>query len=112
MSAEANPDLLRSYVERIERLEGEIAELNADKSDVYKEAKGNGFDVKIIRKCVAIRKQDPAALTEEEALVELYMAAIEGRRPHVHVHEAPAREEAPHDPVTGEIHDLNAKRAA
>lgn len=67
---------LKSFVERIERLEEEIKELNADKSEVYKEAKGNGFDVKIIRKVVAIRRQETAERVEQEALIDLYLSAI------------------------------------
>ena len=46
--------------------------------EVYSEAKGEGFDVKILRKVVRIRKQDKAKMSEEEALIELYMSAIEG----------------------------------
>lgn len=49
---------LRAFVERIERIEAEIKEMNADKSEIYKEARGVGFDVKAIRKCVAKRKLD------------------------------------------------------
>ena len=80
---------LRALVERIERLEGEIADLNSDKSEIYKEAKFAGFDVKILRKCVALRRKDPDARSEEETLIDLYMREIEA--PHVHVH---AREAA------------------
>lgn len=69
---------LRALVERIERVEEEIAELNADKSDIYKEAKSNGFDAKIIRKVVAARRKDPSERREEDALFDMYMAAIEG----------------------------------
>ena len=68
---------LRALVERIERLEAEIAELNSDKSDIYKEAKSNGFDAKIIRKVVAARRKDPSDRQEEEALFDAYMAALE-----------------------------------
>lgn len=68
---------LRALVERIERLEEEIAELNSDKSEIYKEAKSNGFDAKIIRKVVAARREDPAARQEEDALFDMYMAALE-----------------------------------
>lgn len=72
---------LLSLVERIERLQDEIDDRNADKSEVYKEAKGNGFDVKVLRKVVAIRRQDHAERMEQEAILELYMAALGS---HVH----------------------------
>jgi uncharacterized protein (UPF0335 family) len=69
---------LRSIVERVERLETDIAEMNADKSDVFKEAKSNGFDVKILKRVIAARRKDPAKLAEEEQLFELYMAQVGG----------------------------------
>jgi uncharacterized protein (UPF0335 family) len=69
-------DQLKSVVERIERLEEEKAALSADIKEVYAEAKGNGFDVKILRKVVRIRKQDRAKRMEEEAILDLYLAAM------------------------------------
>jgi uncharacterized protein (UPF0335 family) len=75
---------LRSFVERIERVEAEIKELNGDKSEIYKEAKGNGFDVKAIRAIVAERRADPAKAAELEAILDLYRSALAG----VRVHEA------------------------
>jgi uncharacterized protein (UPF0335 family) len=67
---------LKSILERIERLEEDKAGVMADLKEVYAEAKGNGFDTKIIRKVVRLRKQDRAKRQEEEALVDLYMSAI------------------------------------
>ena len=67
---------LRSLIERIERLEEEKAALTSDIREVYSEAKGNGFDTKILRKIVAIRKQDANERAEQEAILELYMAAL------------------------------------
>lgn len=67
---------LQSVVERIERMEEEIKARNADKADIYQEAKGNGYDVKIIKKIVAIRRKDPAAVDEEETLLDLYKNAL------------------------------------
>jgi uncharacterized protein (UPF0335 family) len=67
---------LKSILERIERLEEDKAAVMADLKEVYAEAKGNGFDTKIIRKVVRIRKQDRAKRQEEEALVDLYLSAI------------------------------------
>ena len=69
---------LKAIIERIERLEEDKAAVMADLKEVFAEAKGNGFDVKIIRKVVRIRKQDTAKRQEEEALVDLYMSAIGG----------------------------------
>jgi uncharacterized protein (UPF0335 family) len=69
-------DQLQAFIERVERLEEEIAVLNNDKKEVYVEARGNGFDVKVIRKIVAIRKMDHNERMEQEALLELYLSAI------------------------------------
>jgi uncharacterized protein (UPF0335 family) len=72
-------DQLRSIVERIEALDDQIRDMNADKSDLYKEAKGNGYDVGAIRKVIARRRKGEAVVAEEEAIIELYMSAIEGK---------------------------------
>ena len=69
---------LKSVIERIERLEEDKAAVANDLKEVYAEAKGNGFDTKIIRKVIRIRKQDKAKLQEEDALVDLYLSAIGG----------------------------------
>jgi len=69
---------LRTVIERIERLEEDKAGVMADLKEVYAEAKGNGFDTKILRKVVRLRKQDQAKRLEEEALVDLYMSAVGG----------------------------------
>ena len=67
---------LKSIIERIERLEQEKAEVAEQIKEVFAEAKGNGFDVKVLRKVVRIRKQDRAKRQEEEALLDLYLSAI------------------------------------
>jgi uncharacterized protein (UPF0335 family) len=69
-------DQLRAFIERIERMEEEKAAIAADIKEIYAEAKGNGFDTKILRKIVAIRKQDANERMEQEAILELYMAAL------------------------------------
>jgi uncharacterized protein (UPF0335 family) len=69
---------LKSLVERIERLEEDRAAVAGDLKEVYAEAKGEGFDTKIIRKVVRLRKADAAKRSEEEALIELYITAIGG----------------------------------
>ena len=73
---EVNAGHLRSFIERIERLEEEKKALAEDIKDVYGEAKGNGFDVKILRKIVSIRKQDREKRMEEETILDLYLAAL------------------------------------
>lgn len=67
---------LKSIIERIERLEQEKAEIAEQTKEVFAEAKGNGFDVKVLRKVVKIRKQDRAKRLEEEAITDLYLSAI------------------------------------
>ena len=67
---------LRSLIERIERLEEEKAALAADIREVYSEAKGDGFDTKIMRQVVRIRRLDRADRQEMEALLETYLAAL------------------------------------
>jgi uncharacterized protein (UPF0335 family) len=69
-------DQLRSIVERIERLEEEKKALAEDIKEVYAEAKGNGFDTKILRKIIGLRKRDRAELDEEETILELYLRAL------------------------------------
>jgi uncharacterized protein (UPF0335 family) len=69
-------DRLRSFVDRIERLEEEKAGLADDIKDVYHEAKGEGFDVKVLRKVISLRKKDPQERAEEEELLELYLSAL------------------------------------
>lgn len=69
-------DQLRAFVERIERMEEEKKAISDDIKEIYAEAKGNGFDTKVLRQIVRIRKQDHAERMEQEALLELYMAAL------------------------------------
>ena len=69
-------DQLKSIIGRVEKLEEEKTGIAADIRDVFAEAKGNGFDVKILRKVVRIRKQDRAKRMEEEAILDLYLAAM------------------------------------
>jgi uncharacterized protein (UPF0335 family) len=69
-------DQIRAFIERIERLEEEKQGIAGDIKEVYAEAKGNGFDTKVLRQIVRIRKQDHAERMEQEALLELYMSAL------------------------------------
>lgn len=69
-------DQLRAFIERIERLEEEKKAIADDIKDVYAEAKGNGYDVKVIRQVVRLRKQDSNERQEMEALLDLYLHAL------------------------------------
>ncbi len=72
---------LRSIVERIERIEEEIRSLNDDKKDVYAEAKGEGFDVKILREVVKLRREDPQERDVHDSLLDTYLHAIQTASP-------------------------------
>jgi len=67
---------LRSLVERIERLEEEKKTIAGDIKEVYAEAKANGFDTKILRKVISLRKKEANERQEEEAMLDLYMQAL------------------------------------
>ncbi len=67
---------LRAFVERIERLEEDKKAIADDIKEVYGEAKGTGFDTKVIRQVVRLRKQEQAEREEQEALLDLYMHAL------------------------------------
>lgn len=69
-------DQLRAFIERIERMEEEKDAITEDIKEIYAEAKGNGFDTKILRKIVTIRRMDEHERLEQEALLELYMSAL------------------------------------
>jgi uncharacterized protein (UPF0335 family) len=81
---DASPDILnataqgrlRTIIERIERLEEDKAAIMADQKEVFAEAKGEGYDVKILRKVIRIRKQDKAKRQEEDAILDLYLSAL------------------------------------
>jgi len=68
---------LRSFVERIEKLEAEKSELGADIREVYAEAKGNGFDTKIMRQVIRLRKMEEPDRREQDELLDLYRRALE-----------------------------------
>jgi uncharacterized protein (UPF0335 family) len=71
-------DQLQAIVERIEHVEEEIKELTEAKKEIYQEAKGNGFDVKILREVIRVRKQDQKERDEQDSLLDAYMQAIKG----------------------------------
>lgn len=70
-------DQLKQYIERIERLEEEKQALQADVREVYAEAKANGFDTKIMRQVIKLRKMDRDDRSEQEQLLDLYKRALE-----------------------------------
>ena len=111
-------DQLRAFVERVERIEEDIKALNTDKSELYAEAKGNGFDVPTIKKVVRIRKMDEADRQEADAMLALYLSALgmatpdsndEYSTPLVHVH-ARVENIDEFDAETGEITESTAER--
>lgn len=67
---------LKSLIERIEKLEEDKATISGDIKQVYLEAKANGFDTKILRKVIALRKKEAAAREEEQAMLDVYLAAL------------------------------------
>ena len=67
---------LKSIIDRVERLDTEKSEISEQIKEVFAEAKGNGFDVKVLKKVIALRKQDRAKRMEEEAIMDLYLSAI------------------------------------
>src|SRR5271166_2993320 len=70
-------DRIRSIVERIEHIEEEIKALNEGKKEVFQEAKGEGFDLKVIKEIIRLRKQDKDEQDEHESLLDLYLRAME-----------------------------------
>jgi uncharacterized protein (UPF0335 family) len=69
-------DQLKAFVERIERLEEEKKGIADDIKEVYAEAKGNGFDTKVLRKVIQLRRQEASERQEQEAILDLYMRAL------------------------------------
>jgi uncharacterized protein (UPF0335 family) len=69
-------DLIRAFVERVERLHEERKAISDDIGEVYAEAKGNGFDVPVLKQIIKIRRQDHAERMERETLLDLYMSAL------------------------------------
>ena len=69
---------LRAIVERIEQVDDEIKDLTEAKKEIYAEAKSNGFDVKVLREVIRVRKQDQKERDEQESLLDIYMQAIKG----------------------------------
>ncbi|MCB2095871.1 MAG: DUF2312 domain-containing protein [Rhodobacteraceae bacterium] len=69
-------DELRQFIERFEHLEAEKKDISDQQKEVMAEAKGRGYDTRVIRKVIALRKRDKDDLAEEEAVLEMYKAAL------------------------------------
>jgi len=76
ISYRVSADELRAFIERIERLDAEKKDLADAQKEVMAEAKGRGYDTKVIRKVIAMRKRDAQDLAEEEAVMEMYKEAL------------------------------------
>jgi uncharacterized protein (UPF0335 family) len=72
---------IRAFVERIENLDTEMLELSEQRKEVFSEAKGEGFDVKILKEIIKLRKQDQEERDERESMLDLYMRAMEQTGP-------------------------------
>jgi uncharacterized protein (UPF0335 family) len=70
-------DRIRSFVERIEQIEAELKELTETKKEVFSEAKGEGFDVKVLKEIIKLRKQDQDERDEHDTLLDVYMRAMD-----------------------------------
>ena len=70
-------DRIRAFIERIEQIEEELKALNEGKKEVFAEAKGEGFDVKVLKEILRLRKQDKDERDEQESLLDLYLRAME-----------------------------------
>ncbi len=70
-------DRIRSFIERVEHIDDEIKAANEGKKEVFTEAKGEGFDVKVLKEILRLRKQDKAERDEQESLLDLYLRAME-----------------------------------
>lgn len=76
MSYRVTADELRQFIERVERLDAEKKDIADQQKEVMAEAKGRGYDTKVMRKVIAMRKRDKADLEEEEAVLDMYKEAL------------------------------------
>jgi uncharacterized protein (UPF0335 family) len=74
-------DRIRSFVERIEQIETELKELTEAKKEVFSEAKGEGFDTKVLKEIIKLRKQDQDERDEHDTLLDVYMRAMDQAEP-------------------------------
>ena len=78
MTDAINSGMLQSFMERLDRLDDDKSAVTADMIEVFAEAKGAGYDTKIMRKVLKLIKQDKAKRQEEQTLVDLYLQSVEG----------------------------------
>ena len=76
MSIKVSRDKLKAFIDRIENMDEQIALLKMDRKEIFDEAKGEGYDTKILRKVIRIRKMSRDARAEEEALLDTYLSAL------------------------------------
>ena len=76
-------DRIRSFIERIEQLDTELQEVTEQKKEVFAEAKGEGFDVKVLKEIIKLRKQDQEERDEHDTLLDVYMRALDQAEPAV-----------------------------
>jgi len=76
-------DRIRSFIERIEQLDTELQEVTEQKKEVFAEAKGEGFDVKVLKEIIKLRKQDQEERDEHDTLLDVYMRALDQAQPAV-----------------------------
>ena len=76
-------DRIRSFIERIEQLDTELQEVTDQKKQVFAEAKGEGFDVKVLKEIIKLRKQDQEERDEHDTLLDVYMRALDQAEPAV-----------------------------
>jgi uncharacterized protein (UPF0335 family) len=69
-------DELRQFIERIEQMRAEKADIHEQEKEAFAEAKGRGYDTKVMRKVIALRKRKPDEIAEEEAIIDMYRAAL------------------------------------
>jgi len=69
-------DELRQFIERAEQLEAEKKDIGEQEKELFAEAKGRGYDTKIMRRVIALRKRKPDEIAEEEAIIEMYKSAL------------------------------------
>ena len=74
-------DRIRSFVERIEQIESELKDLNEAKKEVFSEAKGEGFDVKVRKEIIKLRKQNQDECDEHDTLLDVYLRAMDQKQP-------------------------------
>ena len=91
---QSTKDQLKSIIERVERLEEEKAALSTDIKEVFAEAKSNGFDVKILKKIIGLRKKDSQELMEQEMVLATYLHALDMAAPLPLFSEEPKKREA------------------